>query len=120
VTEIRPRRRPRGHDLITPSRASARSWLSERSGPRIGILTPVGGSPFADNQTAPCWVEINHDGRYLFTVNTASKTISSYSIAAGGSLALLQSTPQLSAPVTSPEDARSGPVGAAPNGIVVT
>jgi 6-phosphogluconolactonase (cycloisomerase 2 family) len=37
-----------------------------------GMLTSIGSSPFADNQTAPCWVEITHDGRFLFTVNTAS------------------------------------------------
>jgi 6-phosphogluconolactonase len=76
-----------------------------------GTLTSIGPSPFADNQTAPCWVEISRDGRFLFTVNTASKTISSYSIAAGGALTLLQSTPQLAAPVTSPEDARLAPDG---------
>jgi 6-phosphogluconolactonase (cycloisomerase 2 family) len=76
-----------------------------------GTLTSIGASPFADDQTAPCWVEISHDGQYLFTVNTASKTISSYSIAAGGSLTLLQSTPQLTAPATSPEDARLAPDG---------
>ena len=76
-----------------------------------GTLTSIGTSPFADNQTAPCWVEISHDGNYLFTVNTASKTISSYSVGPGGSLALLQSTPQLTAPTTSPEDARLAPDG---------
>jgi hypothetical protein len=36
-----------------------------------GDLTPIGSSPFADLQTAPCWVEITRDGRYLFAVNTA-------------------------------------------------
>jgi 6-phosphogluconolactonase len=75
-----------------------------------GTLTPIGASPFPDNQTAPCWVEISHDGRYLFTVNTGSKSISSYSIAADGSLGLLQSTP-LNAPAVSPEDARLSPDG---------
>jgi 6-phosphogluconolactonase len=75
-----------------------------------GTLTPIGASPFPDNQTAPCWVEISHDGRYLFTVNTGSKSISSYSIAADGSLSLLQSTP-LNAPAVSPEDARLSPDG---------
>ena len=28
---------------------------------------------------APCWVEITHDGQFLFTVNTASGTISALS-----------------------------------------
>jgi 6-phosphogluconolactonase len=58
-----------------------------------GTLTPIGASPFADLQTAPCWVEITHDGRYLFTVNTASGSISRYRIAPDGVLTLLGSTP---------------------------
>jgi 6-phosphogluconolactonase len=58
-----------------------------------GVLSSIGSSPFADNQTAPCWVEITHDGRHLFTVNTASGTISRYSIADDGQLTLLGSTP---------------------------
>jgi 6-phosphogluconolactonase (cycloisomerase 2 family) len=57
-----------------------------------GTLSSIGLSPFADNQTAPCWVEITHDGQFLFTVNTASGTISRYSIAADGTLTLLGST----------------------------
>jgi 6-phosphogluconolactonase len=58
-----------------------------------GQLSPIGSSPYPDGQTAPCWVEISHDGRYLFTVNTGSGTISSYSINPDGSLALIASTP---------------------------
>jgi 6-phosphogluconolactonase len=58
-----------------------------------GTLTSIGSSPFADNQTAPCWVEITHDGRFLFTVNTASGSVSRYAIAPGGALRLLGSTP---------------------------
>ena len=57
----------------------------------FGQLHPIGSSPFADNQTAPCWIEISHDGRYLFTVNTGSGTISSYSINQDGSLVLVGS-----------------------------
>ena len=56
-----------------------------------GALTPIGTSPFADQQTAPCWVEISHDGNVLFAINTGSGSISSYSINADGSLALLGS-----------------------------
>lgn len=57
-----------------------------------GVLSSIGASPFADHQTAPCWVEISHDGRFLFTVNTGSGTISRYGIAKNGTLALLGST----------------------------
>jgi hypothetical protein len=58
-----------------------------------GTLTPIGSSPFSDNQTAPCWLAISHDGRYLFAVNTASGSISRFSIAPDGVLSLLDSTP---------------------------
>ena len=58
---------------------------------RDGTLFSIDGSPFADGQTAPCWVEITHDGRFLFTVNTASGSISSYRIARNGKLHLLGS-----------------------------
>jgi len=75
-----------------------------------GTLSSIGASPFPDFQTAPCWVEINHDGQFLFTVNTASNNISRYSIAADGSLSLLGSTSLGSANVGA-EDARLGPNG---------
>jgi 6-phosphogluconolactonase (cycloisomerase 2 family) len=59
----------------------------------FGQLSSIGSSPYADGQTAPCWVEISHDGRYLFAVNTGSGNISSYAINPGGSLTLIGSTP---------------------------
>jgi len=58
-----------------------------------GSLTSIGASPFADGQTAPCWIEITHDGQFLFTVNTGSGEISRYDIAPNGTLTLLGSTP---------------------------
>jgi 6-phosphogluconolactonase len=58
-----------------------------------GSLTSIGSSPFADDQTAPCWIEITHNGQFLFTVNTGSGEISRYAIAPTGSLTLLGSTP---------------------------
>jgi 6-phosphogluconolactonase (cycloisomerase 2 family) len=57
-----------------------------------GSLTSIGASPVADNQTAPCWVAITPDGRYLFAVNTGSGDVSSYQIAPNGSLTLIGST----------------------------
>jgi DNA-binding beta-propeller fold protein YncE len=57
----------------------------------FGQLSSIGSSPFADGQTAPCWVEISHDGKYLFTVNTGSGNISSYAINRNGSLVLVGS-----------------------------
>jgi 6-phosphogluconolactonase (cycloisomerase 2 family) len=76
-----------------------------------GTLSSIGSSPFADLQTAPCWVEITHDGQFLFTVNTGSGAISRYSIAAGGGLTLLGSTPVSATGGVGAVDARLGPDG---------
>ena len=76
-----------------------------------GALDSIGSSPFPDLQTAPCWVEITHDGQFLFTVNAAVPSISRYPITADGSLTLLGSTPFKSPVCLGPEDARLGPAG---------
>jgi 6-phosphogluconolactonase len=76
-----------------------------------GTLTPVAGSPFADQQTAPCWVEITHDGQFLFTVNTGSGEISRYQIAPDGTLTLLGSTPVGQTGGVGAVDARLSPDG---------
>jgi 6-phosphogluconolactonase (cycloisomerase 2 family) len=78
---------------------------------RDGALASIGSSPFPDNQTAPCWVEISHDGGFLFTVNTASGSISRYSISRSGELTLRGSTPVNGTTATGPEDARLSPDG---------
>lgn len=76
-----------------------------------GTLTSIGASPFADLQTAPCWVEITRNGRFLFTVNTAVPSISSYAISPGGSLRLLGSTVFNFPTGLAPQDARLSPDG---------
>ena len=58
-----------------------------------GTLSSIGASPFADNQTAPCWLVVSHDGQRLYALNTGTGSVSSYSIAADGTLTLLTSTP---------------------------
>ncbi len=62
-----------------------------------GQLSSIGASPFADGQTAPCWLTISANGQFLYAVNTGSGTISSYAIEPDGSLKLLGSTPPLAA-----------------------
>jgi 6-phosphogluconolactonase (cycloisomerase 2 family) len=76
-----------------------------------GTLSSIGSSPFPDRQTAPCWVEISHDGQFLFTVNTAQPSISRYAIGSDGSLALLGSTSFKEAAGLAPVDARLSPDG---------
>src|SRR5437763_818747 len=59
-------------------------------------------------RTAPCSVEISHDGRHMFVVNTESRAISSYSTASDGSLTPLETTP-VNAPTAPPADAWISP-----------
>ena len=82
----------------SPRSATVPAECSRRSAPRR--------SP---TWTAPCWVEISHDGQYLFTVNTAAATISSFSIGNDGSLTLIGSTPFSNGAGAGAEDARLGP-----------
>jgi 6-phosphogluconolactonase len=77
----------------------------------LGVLTSIGASPFADKQTAPCWVDISPDGQYLFAVNTASSSISRFKIADGGKLTLLGSTALNDGSGLSPFDIRVSPDG---------
>jgi 6-phosphogluconolactonase len=78
---------------------------------RDGALSSVANGPFADEQTAPCWVEVTHDGRFLFTSNTAVPSISRYSIAKDGTLTLLGSTPLNATTEKGPVDLRLSPNG---------
>jgi 6-phosphogluconolactonase len=78
---------------------------------RHGALSSIGTSPFADGQTAPCWVEISPDGRYLFAVNTGSTNISSYQVQPDGSLVYLSSAGFSSGKGIRPFDARLDPGG---------
>jgi 6-phosphogluconolactonase len=76
-----------------------------------GSLSSIGSSPYPDGQTAPCWVEISHDGNYLFTVNTGSTTISSYNILGDGSLSYSSTAAFKSGTGIRPFDARLDPNG---------
>ena len=76
-----------------------------------GALSSITGSPFVDGQTAPCWVEITHDGQFLFTVNTGSGDISRYWIAPNGTLTLVGSTPVGDSGGVGAVDARLSPDG---------
>ncbi len=76
-----------------------------------GALSSIGASPYADGQTAPCWVEISPDGRYLFAVNTGSTSISSYQIQSDGSLSFQKNATFKSGAGIRPFDARLDPSG---------
>jgi len=97
-------------DAHTAANGPAPGLVSSFSDDSHGVLTPIGSSPVANDGLASCWVEISSDGNYLFVVNTASRTISTYSVAADGSIAFLQSTSS-STLGGGAEDARLAPDG---------
>ena len=105
--------RPTNPDQLFVSNAhnAGTGTVSVFSDSADGTLSPIGSSPFADLQTAPCWVEISHNGQFLFTVNTGSGSISRYSIASGGALTLLGSTPVKASGGVGAVDARLSPDG---------
>ena len=98
-------------DAHTAAGGGAPGLVSSFTDVADGTLAPVAGSPVANDGVASCWVEISHDGAYLFVVNTGSATISSYAISAGGGLTFLRSTPP-GALGAGAEDARLSPDGA--------
>jgi 6-phosphogluconolactonase (cycloisomerase 2 family) len=93
----------------TAANGGAPGSVSAYSAAPDGTLTPIDGSPFANSGVASCWVEISHDGRFLFTVDTGSSSIASYSIAANGALTAIANAPIRSG--RGAEDARLSPDG---------
>jgi 6-phosphogluconolactonase (cycloisomerase 2 family) len=79
---------------------------------RDGTLRPIGASPYPNRQTAPCWLAITPDGRYLFTINTPLSSVSRYEILDDGSLDLLGNTILNDPTGLRPIDARVDPTGA--------
>ena len=101
-----------GHLYVSNAHAGAGNGsVSAFSVSQEGSLSPIGDSPYFNGQTAPCWVEISHDGNDLFAVNTASASISGYRIRGDGSLELLTTTPFQSGLGIAPFDARLDPSG---------
>ncbi|MBI3365077.1 MAG: beta-propeller fold lactonase family protein [Ignavibacteriae bacterium] len=67
---------------------AGKSALSSYTLSGNGDLTLVTG-PIGNTQTAACWVVITNNGKYSYTTNTGSGSISGYRIADDGSLTLL-------------------------------
>ena len=66
--------------------ASASSVTSYRfDGDTLSVLA----GPAPTNQTAACWAVATRSGRFVYTTNTGSGTVSGYAVAEDGTLALL-------------------------------
>jgi 6-phosphogluconolactonase len=81
----------RGHAIVSEAFGGAASALSSYDVNRRGVIRSISNSVDATGQRAACWVVISRNGRFAYTTNTASGTISSYAIRRDGSLSLLSS-----------------------------
>jgi 6-phosphogluconolactonase (cycloisomerase 2 family) len=79
------------HDDLVVSEAAGAAPLSAASSYELsndGTLTAVSTS-IPTTQAAACWVAVTKDGRYAFTANAASDSISTFSVATDGALTLV-------------------------------
>lgn len=100
-----------GPPVASPSAGMTPFGFSFKSNGLLVVSEAVGGAPGAglvstyrigdggsvtavdpavpDHQSAPCWIVITQDGRFTYTTNTASNSISGYRIRPNGTLELL-------------------------------
>jgi 6-phosphogluconolactonase (cycloisomerase 2 family) len=71
-----------------PSGTSAVSSYEVDQDGSLEVVTPSLG----DTQKAACWIVVPENGRFAYTANTASGTISSYTVSDDGHLTLLDAT----------------------------
>lgn len=64
------------------------STVSSYTTDATGNLTVISGS-VPDNQGAACWIAITSDGKFAYTTNTLSGSVSGYAIGSTGTLTLL-------------------------------
>ena len=72
-----------------------------------GLITPITASA-ATTETAACWIVVTKNGRFAYTTNTGSASISGYAVGRGGELSLLDA------------DGRTGLTGPGPIDMALT
>ena len=94
----------RNHLIVSEAFGGApnASAVSSYSAALSGMLSVISES-VPDLQTAACWIVITNSGRYVYTSNTGSGSVSSYELTSSGALSLLDSvaanTGAMSAPI---------------------
>ena len=75
-----------GRAFVSEAAGSASSYTVDGSGAHT-----ISGA-VVTHQAAPCWLVVSADGRFAYTANAGAGTISGFSIAADGSIALLNAS----------------------------
>ena len=90
-----PRRRPGRRRSASTSTTRGDLLVSEASGgassydvAKDGSISPISPA-VATHQGAPCWLVTSKDGRYAYTANAGSGTVSGFSVGHDGTLTLL-------------------------------
>jgi 6-phosphogluconolactonase (cycloisomerase 2 family) len=94
-------------DLVVSEAAGGAPGAATASSYRVGgagILTPISG-PVATQQSAACWIAISADGRFAYTANTGSGTLSSLAIQPGAVITLAEAVAAETGPGSAPADA---------------
>lgn len=78
----------RGQVVVSEAASGSASSYNVNAG---GSLT-VASAAVSTLQRAPCWLIVNNSGRFAYTANAGSATITGFAIAASGTLSLLTST----------------------------
>jgi 6-phosphogluconolactonase len=86
------------HAIVSEASGSVSSYQVD--GDTFDVISPA----VVNTQVAACWIAISNNGKYAYTTNAGSGSISSYKIAADGSLSLLNATAGLTGAGSSPID----------------
>jgi 6-phosphogluconolactonase (cycloisomerase 2 family) len=78
--------------------------------PEAAGLKPE-GAPYPNDQSAMCWTAFSPDGKTLYTANFVSNSVSAYSVAVDGKLALLGNAPKRLATRPDSKDLQVSPDG---------
>ena len=86
-----------GHAIVSEASGAVSSYQIDSSG--FSVISPS----VVNTQVAACWIAISKNGKFAYTTNAGSGSISSYAIGADGTLTLLN-------PVAGSTGAGSSPV----------
>jgi 6-phosphogluconolactonase (cycloisomerase 2 family) len=96
------------HVMVSNFRGSAVTVFSVD--PKTAALKPE-GTPYPNQQGAACWTALSPDGKTLYTGNFVSNSVSAYSVAPDGKLALSGSAPKRLATRPDTKDLQVSPDG---------
>ena len=78
----------RGQVIVSEAASGSASSYNVNADGTLAVATAAAST----TQRAPCWLIVNNSGRFAYTANAGSATITGFAVAASGTLSLLTST----------------------------